>query len=503
MSNQRRSGVLLHPTSLPGRQPVGSLGQEAFDFVDFLVAAGQSVWQLLPLGPTGYGDCPYSCYSAFAGNPLLINLEKLVATGDLSRDDLPEPAPATDRVDFTLAANRQLPVLASACRRFHEQASPQRRQAFQSFCLGQLSWLNDYAFFEAMRQSQGGKSWQHWPAAVRRREEAALRQWGEKLQEQIGWHKYLQFVFFEQWFELKEYANRQGISLFGDLPIFVAENSADVWANRPLFYLDDADRPTLVAGVPPDYFSKTGQRWGNPLYNWEQLAATDYAWWLARFTWNLRLYDLVRVDHFRGFVACWAIPAEEPTAVQGYWKPVPGRELFKRLLDKFDRLPIIAEDLGVITPEVEELRDQFGLPGMKILQFAFDSGPGNPYLPHNHLPNSVVYTGTHDNNTSLGWWRALTPQQRQQVCDYLKRPCQEMPWPLIETALASVAELAIIPLQDLLGLDDGARMNRPGTAAGNWRWRFFPDSIPAEIIIQFRDVTHMYGRLLCNPTEMH
>ena len=503
MKPSRRSGILMHPTSLPGRQAIGSLGPEAFAFIDLLAAAGQSVWQILPLGPTGYGHCPYSCFSAFAGNPLLISLEQLVAAGDLQAEDLSLPGSTTDRADFAAAEKYQLPRLRQAWQNFLRHAGGQRQLAFQEFCANQTSWLDDYVFFAAMREDQLGKGWQDWPIQVRNREPEALQKWAEKLRQPMDWQKYLQFVFFEQWEKLKTYANDHGISIFGDLPIFVAEDSADVWANPHLFYLDEQGQPQLVAGVPPDYFSETGQRWGNPLYRWERMAAEGYSWWLSRFSWNLHLFDLVRVDHFRGFDACWAIPGDEPTAVNGSWMPVPGRELFQRLREKFNALPIIAEDLGVITPEVEKLRDDFGLPGMKILQFAFDSGPSNPYLPHNHIPNSVVYTGTHDNNTSLGWWQSLASKGQHQVREYLRRPCQDMPWPLIETALASVSELAIIPLQDLLGLDGSARMNRPATVTGNWDWRLSPEPIPEEIIIQFRSVTQLYGRLLCNPTEMH
>jgi 4-alpha-glucanotransferase len=500
MFNTRRSGILLHPSSLPGPQPIGTLGLEAYEFVDWLVEAGQSVWQILPLGPTGYGDCPYSCYSAFAGNPLLISLQKLVTAGDLQVAKLPAPFSADDKVDFA-ATEKQMSLLRLASARFSATATPGRRQKFAQFCRQQAYWLNDYCFFEAMRQLQQNRGWQQWPAEVRKREQGALHKWGSELQDEIGWHKYLQFIFFEQWFELKTYANKNGVEIFGDLPIFVAENSADVWANRQLFHLDEDDQPTLVAGVPPDYFSKTEQRWGNPLYNWEQMAADDYSWWLARFRWNLQLFDLIRVDHFRGFAACWAIPAEEKTAIKGSWVEVPGDKLFTRLQSEFGDLPIIAEDLGVITADVEQLRDKFKLPGMKILQFAFDSGPKNPYLPHNHLPNSVIYTGTHDNNTSLGWWRSLDKKAKQQVIDYLKRPCRDMPWTLIETSLASVANLAIIPLQDLLGLDGKSRMNRPGTAHGNWQWRDQPNQRSSEITEQLRYVSHLYGRLLCNPTE--
>ncbi len=500
MLKQRQSGILLHPTSLPGPQPLGTLGQEAYDFIDWLVAAGQSVWQILPLGPVGYGDCPYSSYSAFAGNPLLINLQKLAEAGDLQQGKLPSPTPVSDKVDYS-AAKKQLSLLRLAYSQFSSSTTPSRRQKYEQFCRQQAYWLNDYCFFEAMRQLQQNRDWQEWPPEVRQRQQQALHKWGLELQDEIGWHKYLQFVFFEQWFELKEYANQKNIRIFGDLPIFVAENSADVWANREQFHLDENDLPTYVAGVPPDYFSKTGQRWGNPLYNWQRMATEDFSWWLARFRWNLQLFDLVRVDHFRGFVACWAIPAEEKTAIKGSWVEVPGEQLFKRLQQEFGELPIVAEDLGVITADVEQLRDRFSLPGMKILQFAFDSGPSNPYLPHNHQSNSVVYTGTHDNNTSLGWWRSLNSKSKQQVKDYLKRPCSDMPWTLIETAMASVARLAIVPLQDILSLSGTARMNCPGTASGNWLWRDQPHLRSREITVQLRHVTHLYGRSLCNPTE--
>ncbi|MCK4623444.1 MAG: 4-alpha-glucanotransferase [Desulfuromonadales bacterium] len=499
MSQKRRSGILLHPSSLAGPQAIGTLGQEAYDFIDFLVAAGQSVWQILPLGPPGYGHCPYSTDSAFAGNPQLISFEKLVAAGDLSAAELPESPEASDAVDFVVV-ERQLPLLKSAYRHFIENAEQKRHRAYDQFCSEQAYWLNDYAIFAAMQQSQQ-TGWQHWPKAVRKRQEKGLHQWGTKLQGEISWHKYLQFVFFEQWFALKDYANLQGVVILGDLPIFVAENSVDVWANRSLFHLDEKDRPTLVAGVPPDYFSKTGQRWGNPLYNWERMATDNFAWWRARFHWNLQLFDLIRVDHFRGFVACWAIPAQEKTAINGSWLATPGERLFALLKDELEELPIIAEDLGIITPDVENLRDQFALPGMKILQFAFDSGPKNPYLPHNHRANSVVYTGTHDNNTSLGWWRVLDAKGKAQVREYLKRPCRDMPWPLIDCALASVANLAIIPMQDFLGLDGKARMNHPGTVQGNWLWRLLPAQLSREISVQLQHVTHLYGRSLCIPAE--
>ena len=502
MFTTRHSGVLLHPTSLAGPQPIGTLGQEAYDFIDWLVEAGQSVWQILPLGPTSFGNCPYSCYSAFAGNPLLISFAKLASTGDLLEKEIPAAAAASDQVNFFTAGN-QTSLLRIANERFNEQATPIRRRNFEQFCREQAFWLNDYCFFEAMRQLQQNRGWQQWPQELRQREQHALHKWGIELQDEIAWHKYLQFVFFEQWFELKSYANEKGIKIFGDLPIFVAENSADVWTNRHLFHLDENDQPTLVAGVPPDYFSKTGQRWGNPLYNWQRMAEDNYSWWQARFRWNLQLFDLIRVDHFRGFVSCWAIPADEKTAINGSWIKVPGEQLFNLLQEEFNPLPIVAEDLGVITADVEQLRDRFQLPGMKILQFAFDSGPSNPYLPHNHLPNSVAYTGTHDNNTTLGWWQELDSEGKRQVKDYLKRPCADMPWTLIETAAASVANLTVIPLQDLLGLDAKARMNQPGTAHGNWQWRCLPNQPGQQITKQLHQLSHLYGRVLCNPTETH
>ncbi|MCD6580343.1 MAG: 4-alpha-glucanotransferase [Desulfuromusa sp.] len=499
---QRRSGILLHPTSLPGTQPVGSLGQEAYNFVDFLVSSGQSVWQILPLGPTGYGNCPYSSFSAFAGNPLLINLQLLAESENLPEFDLPTPPTETDTADFDTAVKTILPALHLAGENFKQNADSPRHQAFDRFCFDQAYWLNDYAFYEAMRKNQQYRGWQQWPQDIRQRQQSALHHWGIELQDDIYQHKYQQFIFFEQWSTLKKYANNKGIEIFGDLPIFVAEDSADVWANREQFYLDDKDQATLVAGVPPDYFSKTGQRWGNPLYRWERMAEDNFSWWLARFRWNLELFDLLRVDHFRGFSSCWAIPADEPTAVNGHWLEAPGEQLFARLQHELGSLPIVAEDLGIITPEVEQLRDRYTFPGMKVLQFAFDSGPDNPYLPPNHLSNSVIYTGTHDNNTTLGWWRSLDASGKKQVRDHLQNPCRKMPWPLIEAALSSVAKLAIIPLQDILSLPATSRMNTPGIATGNWQWRFQKDSLSAEIADKLKSRSHLYGRNLCIPAEM-
>lgn len=502
MFTQRRSGILLHPTSLPGPQPIGSLGKEAYDFIDFLVEAKQSIWQILPLGPTGYGDCPYSCFSAFAGNPYLINLLRLTDTGDLKKSDLPAPYASGDTVDFAMAHRKILPLLKLAGENFRNNQNQERQQQFDHFCHEQAFWLNDYALYQALRQNQDNKSWQDWPEEIRLRQPGALEHYKSTLEPEIFWHKYLQFIFFDQWFVLKQYANEKGVKIFGDLPIFVAEDSADVWANQHLFHLDEHGKPTLVAGVPPDYFSNTGQRWGNPLYNWERMTEHQYSWWLSRFRWNFDLFDFLRVDHFRGFASCWAIPANHPTAEHGEWLTAPGEKLFNRLKEAFDPLPIIAEDLGLITPDVIQLRDQFNFPGMKILQFAFDSGPDNPYLPHNLTCDSVTYTGTHDNNTSLGWWHSLDAAGKQRIKDYLRHPCRDMPWPLIETALASVSLMAILPMQDVLSLPSTSRMNTPGTSAGNWQWRMCHNDLTHILSERLANLSYLYGRNLCNPTEM-
>ncbi len=502
MLTQRQSGILLHPTSLPGKQLLGSLGQEAYDFVNFLEATGQSVWQILPLGPTGYGHCPYSSTSAFAGNPLMINLHLLAEAGDLRLSDLHLSPTKKYCADFTAAIQFQLPKLHLAGKNFKRRGTASRQQAFKQFCQQQAHWLDDYTLFTVLRNKHQGQCWQHWQKDIKLRNPDALREIEEQQEESIYLQKYLQFVFFEQWQKLKKYTNDKQIQIFGDLPIFVAEDSADVWANPELFYLDEQGQATLVAGVPPDYFSATGQRWGNPLYRWESGEESIFPWWQTRFRWNLELFDLLRIDHFRGFSSCWAIPAAETTAINGQWMEVPGEPLFNLLQQEFNPLPIIAEDLGIITPEVEKLRDQFGFPGMKILQFAFDSGTDNPYLPEHHQQNSVVYTGTHDNDTTLGWWNALDSAARQKVRDYLHNPCENMPWPLIETALASCANLTIIPLQDILSLPATARMNIPGTATGNWQWRFRVEDLTIPLVDRLKNLSQQYGRALCIRTEM-
>ncbi len=495
MLTTRQSGILLHPTALAGPEGLGTLGEEAYAFVDYLVTAGQAVWQLLPLGPTGYGDCPYSAFSAFAGNPDLISLVQLVAAGDLSKSELPPLVTPAERINFQACHKVRTPLLNKAALRFLTNNNDEiRQQNFADFCHQQASWLNDYAFYRAMRHAQNHKAWYDWPSDLRDRDETALHKWGTRLSSEIAQEKYLQFVFFEQWFALKEYANRQGIQIFGDLPIFVAMDSADVWANRDIFQLDAQGHPQVVAGVPPDYFSTTGQLWGNPLFDWQYMAQDDYSWWRARLQWNLEQCDLVRIDHFRGFEACWAVPATETTAINGAWQPGPGADFFEKIQQELGGLALIAEDLGIITPAVEQLRDRFKLPGMKILQFAFDSGAKNPYLPHQYPRNAVVYTGTHDNTTSLAWWQALDSSSKQRVRNYLDSSCREMPWALIRCALSSSARLAIIPMQDLLMLGGQARTNRPGTATGNWNWRLLPSQLDPDVAERLRQLCDLFDR---------
>lgn len=494
MSPQRTSGILLHPTSLPGPHGIGSLGSEAYRFVDFLAASGHSLWQILPLGPTGYGDSPYSALSAFAGNPLLICLERLVEAGDLEPADIDGIDMEEGRVHFSFVHSLKTRLLRKASQAFRNSSDRQRQQAFEKFCREQADWLDDYSLFQALRRKFKDASWNSWPLEIRQRQPEALAFWKEELAGSLLEQRYAQFVFYEQWFALKDYAAQHGIRLLGDMPIFVALDSADVWAHPELFQLDQEMQPTLVAGVPPDYFSAKGQRWGNPLYCWERMKQDNFSWWKSRLRWALKQTDLLRIDHFRGFEACWAIPADEKTAINGTWQPVPGSELFKSLLAEFGDLPLIAEDLGIITPEVEALRDQFGLPGMKILQFAFDSGPDNPYLPHNLTRCCVVYTGTHDNDTTLGWWQSLSKTAQKQVSAYLGNPSPEMPWSLVHTAMTSVADTCIVPLQDLLGLDDRGRMNRPGQPEHNWCWRYGPNALIDELSQRMKELNELSGR---------
>jgi len=484
--DRRRAGILLHPTSLPGGPGNGDLGPDAYRFVDFLTESGMSIWQTLPLGPTHGDRSPYQCLSVHAGDPLLISLDWLAQRGWL--DSTPMP----DTGDIAAYLRTQI---AQAHRGFVDRASREDLADYQAFLTEHRFWLEDFALYQALRKEQGDRSWVAWPAPLRDRDPAALEEARTRLAPWIERFRFEQFVFFRQWHELRQYANARGILLFGDVPIFVAHDSADVWAHREYFDLYSDGTPRVVAGVPPDYFSATGQRWGNPLYRWERLQADGFRWWVERMRSQLDLFDLVRIDHFRGFEAYWEIPAESATAIEGRWVKAPGRELFDTLRRVFRSLPLVAEDLGIITPEVEALRDDYGLPGMKILEFAFDGSAYNPYLPHNHIKNCVIYTGTHDNDTALGWFASLDERTRSYLLDYLGGPQEPMPWPLIRVVLMSVADFAIIPMQDVLGLGSEHRMNIPGTVEGNWRWRFEWGQVPHDMAARLRRLLQMYGRV--------
>jgi len=492
----RSSGILLHPTSLPSAWGIGDLGQSAYRFVDWLAEAGQSLWQILPLGPTGYGDSPYQCFSAFAGNPLLVSLDKLVNDGLFSRKEL-QTAPffPDDTVDYGAVIHFKLPLLNKSFERIRSGAAPAHKRAFEEFCVAEASWLDDYALFMAIKEMHSGASWDTWDHDIATRRPAELRRWRDKLTDPIETVKYLQYLFFSQWRELKAYAHQRGIRIIGDAPIFVAYDSADVWAHPELFYLDEEGRPTVVAGVPPDYFSATGQLWGNPLYRWDRMAETGYAWWIARVKATLDLVDIVRLDHFRGFEAYWEVPADEPTAVNGRWVQGPGEALFAALERALGDLPIIAEDLGVITPPVEALRDRFNFPGMKVLQFAFSTNADNAYLPHNYTRNCIVYTGTHDNDTTLGWFNTRGNVERQAVLQYLDRDDSDIAGDLIRLAMVSVADVAVAPLQDVLRLGSEARQNTPGRLGGNWGWRFRAEALKPIVAKSLRDMVATYGRL--------
>lgn len=480
--NKRSAGILLHPTSLPGPHGIGELGAEALRFVEFLEAAGQRLWQILPLGPTDSGGSPYSSYSAFAGNPLLVSTES-GSGGDANASG--------ERVDYPA-------VTASKTQRLREMyARSKPGKGLQEFREEHRGWLGDYALFAALKEEFGGEPWSRWDAKLARREPASLKRAMRELEEEIHYHEYVQYVFFRQWGEVKRAANEAGIEVVGDIPIFVSHDSADVWANQELFHLDERGEPAVVAGVPPDYFSETGQRWGNPLYDWERSRETGYAWWIERVRMALTLCDAVRMDHFRGFESYWEIPTNEETAENGRWVEGPGAELFETLRKKLGtggELPLIAEDLGEITPAVEALRREANLPGMKVLQFAF-SDPENPFLPHNYDgPDYVAYTGTHDNDTTAGWWSSASPEERAFARRYLGREYVSI-WDFIRLAYSSTAGRAIVPMQDALELGSEARMNTPGTASGNWSWRMDAAALTPELAERLRSLADTYGRL--------
>ncbi len=477
--SRRRSGILLHLSSLPGPGAGGTLGPAAEHFIDFLVAGGFSVWQVLPLGPPHRDRSPYLAQSAFALDPALLSLEQLRADGWLGQ--------RTGAGISVVAGRRALrePVL---------RAAPHLARDFEAFRSQADAWLRDYAMFCVIRNSATDTPWWQWPEPLRDRDENALRQMGAKYGDALEEVAFEQFLLDAQWRRLRSRAREQGVDLFGDLPLFVAQDSVDVWANRHLFKLDQWGRPQVVAGVPPDYFSATGQRWGNPQYDWDVHRQTGFEWWTRRVAHEIDRFDLLRIDHFRGLDAVWEIPAEADTALQGRWVQVPGEALLGSLKRRLGPLPLVAEDLGLISAAVLQLRDEFHLPGMRILQFAFDGGAANPYLPHNLVPNSVVYTGTHDNDTLRGWWDSLAPHQQQHVADYLGCGLDRLPRELVKTALASVSVLSVVPMQDLLGLGADARMNLPGVAEGNWRWRFTWDQVPPDLSAQSLVLNTRYGR---------
>ena len=496
----RSSGLLLHPTSLPGRFGIGDLGPEAYRFVDFMAAAGQHLWQMLPLGPTGYGNSPYQSLSAFAGNPLLISPERLAEDGLLDKADLVnEPRLSEDSVDFEAVIAFKTPLLRKSFAAFERGRSDE----FAAFCRQNAVWLDVYALFVAVREAYGTAGWNTWERDIRLRHPEAIERWTETLAAEVRYQRYLQFEFFRQWSALKGRCHERGIKLIGDIPVFVALDSAEVWTHPEKFFLDEGGRPTVVAGVPPDYFSKTGQLWGNPLYRWDVMAQDGYRWWVERLRATRELVDIVRLDHFRGFESYWEVPAGERTAISGGWVKGPGADFLATIKRELGELPIIAEDLGIITPEVNALREQFELPGMRVLQFAFAGGSDNTHRPHNYPRNCVVYTGTHDNNTTVGWFQGEgarvaeaddVRRERETALGYLGSRGDEINWDLIRLAFMSVADTAIVPVQDVLGLGSEARMNTPGTTSGNWRWRLAAGQLTEQHARRLAELGQLYGR---------
>ena len=506
MSFPRASGILLHPTSLPGHFGIGDLGDEAYAFIDFLVAGKQSLWQVLPLGPTGFGDSPYQCFSAFAGNTLLISPRRLVRDGLLSDDDAGKtPRFPSGYVDFGRAITYKKALLDKAFNNLKNASHGALLHDFAGFCHEAGSWLEDYSLFRALKDAHGGIEWTRWEPQFAMRDAGALAHAREALRDRVEAEKFFQFLFFKQWSALKAYCRDRHIRIIGDTPIFVALDSADVWTHPEMFKLAPDRQPLVVAGVPPDYFSKTGQLWGNPIYNWDAMRATDFRWWIDRLSAAFQTVDILRIDHFRGFCAAWEVPGQDKTAERGRWVEVPGRELFTTLKNTFGELPIIAEDLGVITPDVEALRDDFGFPGMRVLQFAFRGDSKTIDLPHNYIRNCVVYTGTHDNDTTVGWFHskagagstrdAAQIEREQEYClRYLISDGREIHWDLIRAAWASVANTAVVPLQDVLGLGSRARMNLPASQEGNWRWRFRDGALSKKLGDRLGGLTELYGR---------
>ena len=495
MSFERASGVLAHPTSFPGPHGIGDLGGAAFRFVDWLALAGQRLWQVMPLGPTGYGNSPYSSPSSYAGNSLLISLDWLVGDGLLEADDLGIDLQFPDYdVDFGRVIGFKASILHRAFDRFRAGAASHMRADLDEFCIREAVWLDDFALFMAIKEAHGGSAWSEWEEPIRLRQPAALSEWRQRLDASVRYNQFVQFLFRRQWSELKNYANARSVRIIGDIPIFVAHDSVEVWTNRHLFFLDEHGAPTVVAGVPPDPFSATGQTWGNPVYNWGAVAAEGYNLWIERVRTVLATVDIIRIDHFRGFAAAWVVPAGAPTAAAGRWYRGPGTDIFTAIHDALGETPFIVEDLGVITPDVVALRESLGLPGMSVLQFGFEGDPSNVYLPHNYDRNTVVYSATHDNQTTIGWFYSLLESERQTVQRYIGNDGSDIAWDLLRLALASVANTAILALQDIMRLGDEARMNVPGRTMGNWGWRFLPHQLHDGLAAGLGELTATYGR---------
>ena len=495
MKFERAGGILLHPTCLPGPYGIGDIGPGAIRWLEFLSEAGCNLWQILPLGPTGYGDSPYQCFSSFAGNPYLISPEALLENGLLSTSDLEElPEFAANRVDYGKVIHWKLVLLNKAYDNLKGHNDPVLLQEFAEFQEQKSFWLADYALFMALKEMHQGKPWFAWDVELRDRDPQAIENFKIKFTTAIERHTFWQFLFFRQWRRLRERAIQCGIQIIGDIPIFVAHDSSDVWTNRELFHLDEDGMPTYVAGVPPDYFSKTGQLWGNPLYRWDVHASQGYTWWLERLRSTLALVDIVRLDHFRGFAGYWEVPGDAETAEFGRWAPGPGRDFFVAMQKTLGELPIIAEDLGMITPDVVDLLEEFGFPGMKILQFGFDGNPLHPFLPHNYPKNCVVYTGTHDNDTVRGWYRRIPQAEKKFFRRYLNRNGRQVSWDLIRACWASVAIFALAPMQDFLDLGNEARMNYPGSLGDNWAWRMKGDELTGELAGRIRELNYLYSR---------
>ena len=494
---ERSSGILFHPTSLPGKYGIGTLGKEAYAFIDFLKKSRQKLWQIFPLGPTGYGDSPYQSFSSFAGNPYLIDFDLLIEAHLLSEEDLRDVffGDNEEYIDYGAIYNQKYPLLRKAYENFKSSDNHEMKENLEHFKRENASWLNDYSLYISLKNHFNGLPWNEWAHDIKNREHGAMEHYRNELADDIEYHNFIQFLFFKQWGDVKRYANENGIKIIGDIPIFVAADSSDAWANPEIFLFDEERKPVKVAGVPPDYFSATGQLWGNPLYNWQKLKETNYSWWVERVRANLSTCDIIRIDHFRGFEAYWAVPYGDDTAINGQWEPGPGIDLFNAIKSQLGELPIIAEDLGLMTQGVIDLREVTGFPGMKILGFAFDSGEENDYLPHTYTKNCVVYTGTHDNDTLIGWFQKAKEEDRQFARDYLNsRSDDEIHWDAIRGAWSSVASMAISPVQDFLGLGSEARINTPGVAAGNWQWRLRHGVLTDELAERIAKLTRVYSR---------